>query len=304
MDKKLYNLQIDEELEHAIPPLEEAELNQLVTNLLKDGCRDDIVVWNGFIVDGHNRYRICHEYEIPFSYVEKQFEDKAAAKLWIIENQLGRRNVPAFVKIEWVLPLEAELKAEAKKRQIRKPAESVLQNFAKQNEGFNTREELAGLAGVSGETIRKAKEIVKAGDEDTKKKLRSGELSIHKAYMDLKKDKSDEIIPGHTVGQILTPEMMDYQRPSDDVYDRPPLVTYGMMPADDVECRGRAEMAGVRSSLQSELKGHAGRVFDILRKMTAASRTEENIVTLRQIVTETNNQIMDWLDQMLEEEEQ
>ena len=91
--------------------------------------------------------RICHEYEIPFSYVEMHFEDKAAAKLWIIENQLGRRNVPDFVKCELVLPLEAELKAQAKKRQIRKPANSEVPMLAQQNSG-KTRDELAQMAGV------------------------------------------------------------------------------------------------------------------------------------------------------------
>jgi len=28
-------------------------------NILKNGCYDPIKIWNGTIVDGHNRYEIC-----------------------------------------------------------------------------------------------------------------------------------------------------------------------------------------------------------------------------------------------------
>ena len=59
--------------------------------------------------------------------------------------------------------------------------------------------------------------LVSEADEETKDKLRNGELSINGAIKALEKRKFVEIIPGHTVGQILTPEMMGYQRPSDDV---------------------------------------------------------------------------------------
>ena len=71
--------------------------------------------------------------------------------------------------------------------------------------------------------------LVSEADEETKDKLRNGELSINGAIKALEKRKFVEIIPGHTVGQILTPEMMGinvHQMMS-------PFVTYGVMPADD-----------------------------------------------------------------------
>lgn len=120
MEKKVYELTISEVLEHVMPPLQEMELDLLTDSLLSEGCRDPLVVWNGIIVDGHNRYRICREYQIPFIYEERDFDDEAAAKRWIIDNQLGRRNLPDFVKCELVLPIEDELKAEAKKWQGRR----------------------------------------------------------------------------------------------------------------------------------------------------------------------------------------
>ena len=59
-------LKTDEEFKHLIRPLRQREYTQLEQNILSDGCRDPIVVWNDVIVDGHNRYEICMRYGIPF----------------------------------------------------------------------------------------------------------------------------------------------------------------------------------------------------------------------------------------------
>ena len=60
-EKGLYHLEIDEEFRQLIRPLQKKEFEQLRKNLLKDGCIDPIITWNGIIIDGHNRYRICME---------------------------------------------------------------------------------------------------------------------------------------------------------------------------------------------------------------------------------------------------
>lgn len=65
MEKQVYELKISESLEHVMPPLQEVELNLLTQSLLTEGCRDPLVVWNGVIIDGHNRYRICREEQHP-----------------------------------------------------------------------------------------------------------------------------------------------------------------------------------------------------------------------------------------------
>ena len=308
MEKRLYELKINEALEHVMPPLQEMELTLLTQSLLTEGCRDSLVIWKetGELVDGHNRYRICQENNIPFKYIDMSFEDETAAKHWIIKNQLSRRNVPPFVRCELVLPLEEELKAEAKKRQIRKPTDSVVPTLALQNNG-KTRDELAQMAGVSHGTMDKARKLAESADEETKEKLRSGNLSIHRAFTNLKKkpdepveNKTDELIPGHTVEQILGSEKMGYKRPSDDVYNIPPIKAYGMMPAENMVLRGRAEMAQAKGALRKEMENHIDSVSDILRKMTRASINEENIATLRQIITAGNNQIEDLLNEMME----
>ena len=89
------HLTIDPEFEGKIPPLREEELKQLEENILADGVViNPLIVWDGVIVDGHNRYRILQKYpEIQFTTYEKQFPDRYAAIAWICKNQLGRRNL-------------------------------------------------------------------------------------------------------------------------------------------------------------------------------------------------------------------
>ena len=90
---ELKKLQIDDEFKHLIRPLKRKEFLQLEQNLLADGCRDPIVVWNDVIVDGHNRYEICTRHGIPFYTKDMEFECREAAIAWICANQLGRRNI-------------------------------------------------------------------------------------------------------------------------------------------------------------------------------------------------------------------
>ena len=93
LEKTIYVLKINKEFKDLIRPLRHKELLQLEENLLADGCRDPIVTWNGFIVDGHNRYELCHRHQIPFTVIEKDFQSKEEAIAWICANQLGRRNI-------------------------------------------------------------------------------------------------------------------------------------------------------------------------------------------------------------------
>ena len=91
----LQHLTIDPEFASKIPPLREEELKQLEENILADGVViNPLIVWNGVIVDGHNRYRILQQHpEIQFTTYEKPFPDRYAAIAWICKNQLGRRNL-------------------------------------------------------------------------------------------------------------------------------------------------------------------------------------------------------------------
>ncbi|MBU1319051.1 MAG: GIY-YIG nuclease family protein [candidate division Zixibacteria bacterium] len=96
------------------PPLSSAEYSQLEASILAEGCRDTLVTWNGILLDGHHRLQICEKHGLPFQATSIELEDEAAAKVWILKNQLGRRNLAPYQKMELVLQLEPLLSAKAK----------------------------------------------------------------------------------------------------------------------------------------------------------------------------------------------
>ena len=67
---KLTALKIDPEFQGKIPPLTSEELDQLEKNIVSDGkVINPIIVWNGLIIDGHNRYAILQKHpdmRLPF----------------------------------------------------------------------------------------------------------------------------------------------------------------------------------------------------------------------------------------------
>lgn len=227
-----------------------------------------------------------------------------------------------------MLPLEEELKAEAKKRQgQRNDIKNIPQNSAESGKGAETREELAEMAGVSRDTISKVKKLIADADDETKDKLRSGEVSIHRAYTELKENlagipsadryqttetdtegrdvgrntveaQPGDIIPGfraeNVPGQIKGGCI---EREPDTVYGIPPIEVYGNMPSDNLALRGNAEMTHARSDLQSSTDNYVRRVGEILRGMSAASVSTENMKILKAIVTSGYDQIMDLINQ-------
>ena len=152
-EKKLYDLTVDSEFRDLIPPLSEEELKLLEDSIAANGCESPIIVWNGVIVDGHNRYSICKKREIPFSLQERAFEDRDAAMLWMLRNQLGRRNLNSYQKSNLALRLEPLLTEAAEKRKGMRT--DLVQNSDRGSEMGRTRNKLGKLAGVSHDTIQK-----------------------------------------------------------------------------------------------------------------------------------------------------
>lgn len=84
---------LDKEFQSFIRPLKQVEFDRLEESIKAEGCRDPIVVWKDIIIDGHNRYKICSKNNIPYKTKEIQFNNREEAKLWMINNQLGKRNL-------------------------------------------------------------------------------------------------------------------------------------------------------------------------------------------------------------------
>ena len=173
----------DKEFESLIPPLSSEEFAQLEENCVKDGIRDPLVVWESpdgdILVDGHNRWKISAKHAgIRFNVVKMRFENRDAAKEWILKNQLGRRNLPSYVRAQLALRLKPIIAEKAKEQQGQRT--DICQKSDKSP--IDTKKELATIAGVSHDTIHKVEVVEKHGTPEIKAKARSGEISTNEAY--------------------------------------------------------------------------------------------------------------------------
>ena len=186
---ELRELTIDPEFRDLIPPLAENERQMLEESIVANGCESPLAVWNDTIVDGHNRYDICRKHGIPFAVLEKDFADRDTALLWMIQTQLGRRNLTAYQKSELALRSERLFREQASKRQATSTGgitPQLIENSPEADKTSNTTDkQLAKIAGVSDNTIRKVRKIAAKADDTTLQQLRSGKTTIHKAYTDL-----------------------------------------------------------------------------------------------------------------------
>mgnify|MGYP004548441587 FL=1 len=83
---------IDPEFRRLSVPLSPEEENRLENSLLREGCKEPIVVWHGCILDGHKRYEICNYEEMEYETVEMNFATKDDALLWVCKNHLATVN--------------------------------------------------------------------------------------------------------------------------------------------------------------------------------------------------------------------
>lgn len=199
-------IKIDKEFEALIPPLSSDEFQQLEANIMKDGIRDPLVVWpqddgTDILVDGHNRWKISARHSgIRFELVKMKFADRYEAIEWIANNQLGRRNLH---------PLDQERLLSVKREVLTKQAKQRMSDGGKGKEIFpdlkaQTRDAIGKEIGVSGRQVDKLHAINEKASEETKQKVRNGEISVNQAYLDVKgfTDKSPKQLHKEFIGRV------------------------------------------------------------------------------------------------------
>jgi len=182
-------MEVKEEFKNLIPALSVEEYAQLEANILEEGIREPIITWNGYIIDGHNRFSIAQRFDLEYKTTSKYFSSEESVKEWMILNQFGRRNLSNYQRSVLALELEEVFSKKAKKKQ-KEGGGAVPQKSAKPP--IETRNELSKVASVSHDTISKVKKIQEKAPQEVKAKLATGEVSINAAYKEIKKEEKKE----------------------------------------------------------------------------------------------------------------
>ncbi len=183
------NIRIDPQFQALIAPLAKEERRQLEANLAAEGCRDALVVWKGILIDGHHRFEICTRLGIRYKLLEVDLPSREAAKLWIEENQIGRRNLSADQRAAIAYRILQRCVALSKTERARKgglaggsgrPRLSLVVTASTKQPGTRQREIAAAQLGSSSRQIRSISEIAKQSMPMVEQ-IVAGTLTIKKA---------------------------------------------------------------------------------------------------------------------------
>jgi hypothetical protein len=223
---------IDPEFKALIPPLAPEEYAQLEANIRAEGCRDPLVLWDGVIIDGHNRHEICTKHGIGFEKISKTFADRESVMLWMIDNQKGRRNLADIDLIALERKREGILRSKARENLSKGGGDqkSGLAKLPKAITKIDTRKESAKAAGVGERTYDAGKLILDAVEKgeiepEVMDDLRNRKVAIHRVAKDIKETrqkKAREEKRVEAVKEITIPENLiigDFREHADKVPD-------------------------------------------------------------------------------------
>jgi len=244
----------NKKFENLIPPLDKDEFDRLTKSIIDEGCRDPLIISDGEIIDGHNRYAICTKHNVSFKTKKKIFKDDNEKIIWIINNQLARRNISKYDRTRLALKQENIFSKQTKEKmklsggrgkkgvQISAPLNS--QRKLATDKKVKTRDKIAKVAKVSHDTVAKVKVIEKEADAKIKKQLSEQKTTINKVYKDIvKKKKREDIgknnkkvpLPKKKYGIIYADPPWNFKHYSDKGRDRSPANYYRLQDLEDLK---------------------------------------------------------------------
>lgn len=176
-------LKINPVFKSACRELTQDEFKQLEASIRSEGCRDAILLWNGEIVDGHNRYAICQKYGIEYRTADLTFASVADCLLSIIGIQLGRRNLTDLDRaalLEKKGKILKEMARENQKAGLKRGTEvPVLVKSSKRETKpeLHVRKALAKEAGMGEQRYAELVKINQTGIPKLKDAVRNKEIS-------------------------------------------------------------------------------------------------------------------------------
>lgn len=169
------NLQIsiNEEYASLVPEIPTQEYEAFKLDIKERGILVPIAVNSqGIILDGHHRYRACHELEIKCSYVVNDFENELLEKLFVIDSNLKRRHLNDFQRVELALKSKPILEDIARRQMLSGKTLDLNQSRV------DTNKEVGRLAARSKDTVRKVETILQKAPRELLDKARTAQWKI------------------------------------------------------------------------------------------------------------------------------
>lgn len=157
------------------PLMSEEELSKLVENIKDHGLIEPILVYEGKIIDGRNRYRASREAGVEPRYEEAELKEQTPIE-FVLSKNLHRRHLTAPQRAALAIDLLPKLteEAELRRRWLGKPSEG--EYLEDTNNRGSAALKAAELVGLGHSTVEKTIAIQKR-DPKVIEKMRSGEIT-------------------------------------------------------------------------------------------------------------------------------
>lgn len=206
-------LKINPRFEKFSPKKKQDEIDELRKSLREKGyVGAPILTWHGYIVDGHNRYNMCKELDVKID-LEKNVEeidlgddaDEIDAMDWMLTHQLSSKNLTVGEKLAMTEEFQKEvaLENEKKKSEAGKnygkgminsstPIGVNLSNVKLESDRKDTwtDSQIAKKAGVGVGSVARYNRVMNSDDDGLKEKVKSGEVTVNKAYEEVRKKET------------------------------------------------------------------------------------------------------------------
>lgn len=206
-------LVLDDEFTKFLPPLSEEERDKLAEDIKAHGCISPLIVWENsdghkYLLDGYHRYEICQEHHVPFHIKTIDgLVTRSDAMGWMLQHQLGRRNMSTVQRIKAVSEyrelLEKEAASRMKKGKPKKskdgPEESdgsEVEDVAGNADDRTVNKRIGALAGVSREQVRRFRKVEKYATPEELDDLNAGRLTINRLHSKYCQKPSDTVETG------------------------------------------------------------------------------------------------------------
>jgi ParB family chromosome partitioning protein len=164
-------------------PIQEKVLNEIVDDIKEHGFdhTHPIVLWQGhksIVLDGHTRLRaaeLCGLYEVPIEF--KEFSTEEEALEYTIRCQRNRRNLTDLEIVQCISELDKRKSRGGNRgNQHRKAPKATCVAFGK------SADETAKVLGINRGKVEKARAVLDKAPDEIKEAVKSGKMSINKAY--------------------------------------------------------------------------------------------------------------------------
>lgn len=199
-------LKINPRFEKFSPKKKPDEIEELKNSLKKKGyVGSPILTWHGFIVDGHNRYKMCQELGIKIN-LEKNveeielgdFAEEIDAMDWMLTHQLSSKNLTVNERMAMVDDFKEEVRLENEKKKKEtegRPSKNCTPIGVQNTDNAETRSrgetwtdaQVARKAGVGVGTVARYNKVMNSKEEDLKEKVKTGQVTVNKAYEEVRK---------------------------------------------------------------------------------------------------------------------